>query len=102
MSTTCPPGDLGEVVRDSAESEKPELEASVAPNPMQSAFILYLRSKNEEIVEIVVMDFVGRPVYHTRGSSNADYQFGGTFTTGIYIVQVRHQFGVKVPKVIKE
>ncbi|HLY69982.1 MAG TPA: T9SS type A sorting domain-containing protein, partial [Puia sp.] len=86
-------------VMDSSDSK---ISAMVFPNPSVGAFNLELKSSVKQTVEILVIDVMGHGLYHTRGEATGTYLFGNSFIKGIYFVEIIHQKGIKVLKVIKQ
>jgi len=73
------------------------------PNPTEHYFTLNVQSDNlNDKVEIKVNDIMGRQVYITTGTTNRNYQFGGNFVTGVYIVEVRQGDKRSTIKLIKQ
>jgi hypothetical protein len=83
------------------ESEE-KLEAVVYPNPSIIGFRLELKSSIKETVDILVIDLVGNPIYHTRGEATGSYLFGERFVKGMYFVEIIHQDGIRTLKIIKQ
>jgi hypothetical protein len=77
------------------------LEAKVAPNPTSTSFNLVLSGNSNKKVEIRVVDPYGKSVYLTSGSANQSYQFGGGFTSGLYIVQILQDKLIKTLRLVK-
>ena len=85
-----------------AEKSGEELTAVVFPNPSTIGFRLELKSTVRETVDILVMDLLGNPIYHTRGEATGSYLFGERFVKGMYFVVVIHQDGIRTLKIIKQ
>jgi hypothetical protein len=84
-----------------AETEE-KLTAVVYPNPSIIGFRLELKSSVKETVDILVIDLMGNPIYHTRGEATGSYLFGERFVKGMYFVEIIHQDGIKTLKIIKQ
>jgi hypothetical protein len=84
-----------------SESEE-KLTAVVYPNPSIIGFRLELKSSIKETVDILVIDLMGNPIYHTRGEATGSYLFGERFVKGMYFVEIIHQDGIKTLKIIKQ
>jgi len=84
-----------------AETEE-KLTAVVYPNPSIIGFRLELKSSVKETVDILVIDLMGNPMYHTRGEATGSYLFGERFVKGMYFVEIIHQDGIKTLKIIKQ
>jgi hypothetical protein len=66
-----------------------ELKVRVFPNPAQVEFKLQVISgSSTQVVELRVMDMLGKTVYQTRGSVYDTYQFGRPFAGGMYVAEV--------------
>ncbi len=97
-------------ITDAVASETPEtgdisnatIEMILAPNPSVGSFNLELKSGLRQQVEILVMDLMGHPLYHTRGDATGSYRFGGNFIKGIYFVEILYPGGIKTLKAIKQ
>ncbi len=76
-------------------------QAHVMPNPAQTTFHLQLESNSREEVELVVMNMLGVKVYEGRGGIDDTFEFGGPFTSGIYILQIRQGNTVHTVKLVK-
>ena len=71
------------------------------PNPTMSEFKLEVKSSIAQTIDIIVVNVAGQTVYRTRGDATSTYTFGQGFAPGAYIVQIIHQRGIKVIKVVK-
>ncbi len=75
--------------------------AHVSPNPAQSAFHLQMESSSREDVELVVTNMLGVKVYEAKGGIDGTYEFGASFKSGIYILQIRQGNEVHTVKLVK-
>jgi hypothetical protein len=74
----------------------------VFPNPASIEFNLEVVSgDSKNIVELRVMDMLGKTVYQTRGSVFDMYRFGRTFAGGMYIAEVFNGKNVQRVKLVK-
>lgn len=78
------------------------LEVKAVPNPSHSAFTLHVRSKSNDEIKLTVTDVVGRILVEKKGSSNDQYNFGNSFTKGIYFIIVSQGTNSKTIRVVKE
>jgi len=75
---------------------------TVSPNPSKNEFILKIESHNNEPIELKVYDMVGRKVYSTKGPADRQYNFGGSFSEGIYMAEVMLEGKRLMVKLIKQ
>lgn len=100
-STTCF-AKAAEVSANKAGKEKiADLELNISPNPTNSSFSLQVKTPFEDNITIRVLNVEGKTVYSTTSSSNQVVRFGQSFSTGIYLVEIRQGLIVKTKKVIK-
>ena len=79
-----------------------ESNIKVWPNPSNQHFILKMNSNSNKPIELRVYDMVGRQAYSIKGPANRQYQFGGSFISGIYMVEVRQGGNRSTVKLIKQ
>ena len=79
-----------------------ELRIKVFPNPTTTQFTLEVVSgDSKKVVELRVMDMLGRAVYHTTGGVFDSYTFGQTLANGIYVAEVLNGNKVARVKLVK-
>jgi hypothetical protein len=84
------------------ETTDSKMVVSVWPSPTLSSFSLIVSGKRTEVAEIRIYDITGRVLDHKRTATGEIVRFGGTYTTGMYIVEVLQGPERKVIKVIKD
>ncbi len=103
----CPPPSRvvssGSTSSSSASVLSDKLEIKIMPNPSVSRtpFVLSVKGKAGQEIEIRVLNMLGRQVYGTKGTVNQTYKFGSEFISGVYFVQVIQGQKVETIKIIK-
>lgn len=86
----------------SAGGQAANIKVHVLPNPSLADFKLTIEGGDDRhTVEIIVIDMLGKTIYHTRGSVNDNFSFGKNFTAGIYIAKVLNGRNVQIVKLVK-
>ena len=86
LGSTTPTNRITQAV---TEPGVPPFAVQAWPNPSDRQFNLRVTGNLTEKVIIKVYDISGKQLYITSGAANQDYQFGGTFVAGVYIVEVQ-------------
>ena len=71
------------------------------PNPTTSSFGIAVTGGTTEKIKIVAMGSDGKILYENIGNTNQNYNFGGNFMPGTYIIKVIQGATVEVLKTIK-
>lgn len=77
------------------------LNVQLFPNPSSGVFALNIKSENNEIVNVKVVDVNGRNVLATKLLPQQTIRFGDQLAPGIYMIEVRQGLELKVLKAIK-
>jgi hypothetical protein len=81
-----------------------KLQVKIMPNPSDRGipFNLIAKGRNNEEVQITVLNMLGQVVYSTKGATNQTYRFGSDFMSGMYFVEVLQGKNIQILKVIKQ
>lgn len=74
---------------------------TVYPNPSSGSFTLKVKTNPAEIVSVVVSDMLGKIVYKTEAKGIQIFNFGKSFSAGIYVVKAIKNSGNETIKILK-
>ena len=78
-----------------------EMVLKAYPNPSTAYFVLNVKSRSSENVQLKVTDMRGRPMYSIKVPANQSYKFGDQFASGPYFLEVIQGQKKQILKLIK-
>jgi hypothetical protein len=77
--------------------------ASIWPNPATGFFTLKpATTVSDQKVQFRVFDATGKLVYSDNGRANKNYRFGGSFTPGLYLIEILQGSNRETFKLVKQ